>query len=175
MDMISSVLSDITEYASLRGLLFWLAGVITSAIAAVLFFRFSFRKAIKQYKNISRKIYLLRTEGGENLESEGKFIRENGLFKIHETLLLSESIIHQIENDSLVVVGYSKSHKSYQSLIDRASKDKIPIIVIASPMEITPTHLKQFRSYPYFEMCNTLARLLTTILNMALVAPGSKR
>lgn len=92
-----------------------------------------------------------------------------------EILNLSDvGLLETTKKFSVFVVGYSREFAHYSEIIDRAKRDAIPVIFLAGPRDITDEHMALFKDYPYFEMCNSSARLLTTIFNLSAVTPNGK-
>jgi hypothetical protein len=125
------------------------------------------------FKNLSRKIYLLRT-GDRNLGTEHELLKNNGLFDVYNNALDLRNGITSLQTarvSSVFVIGYSKDYSLYQGIVSHAMQKNIPLIVIAQPREIIDSHMAIFQQYVYFEMCNTPARLLTTIFNLSIITP----
>jgi len=59
--------------------------------------------------------------------------------------------------------------------LDRAKERDIPLVVLAKTDKISGKHMSIFQQYIYFEMCNTSARLLTTIFNLSIITPYEKK
>jgi hypothetical protein len=119
----------------------------------------------------------MTTSAQGTLQREKTLLQKNGLYKIHnEILSLSDiGILDTTNRFSIFVISYTKEFAYYQKVIDRAKRDLIPVIFLAGPRDITDEHMAIFKNYPYFEMCNTSARLLTTIFNLSAVTPNEKR
>jgi len=150
---------------------------ILGAITLYSFVYFFFRKEIRLFKNLKRKIYLLRTGAGD-LQTERELFLANGLFDVYTNVIdLKEGVklLQTLKSYSVFVIGYSKGYPFYKEILDHSVPKKIPVIVIAKPGEIIPEHMTIFQKYVYFEMCNTSARLLTTVFNLSLITPYKKR
>lgn len=159
-------------YAFLRFAIFFALG----AVSCFAFLRFFFHKEIKLFKHLKRKIYLLKT-GTSTLETERELLQKNGLFVVSDRVMdlnSDLSLLQTLDSFAIFVVGYSTEYANYQSIIDHAKSNCIPVIVIAKPDEIKD-HMTIFRQYIYFEMCNTPARLLSTIFNLSLITPYEKK
>lgn len=141
------------------------------------FLHFFFRKEVRLFRNLGRKIYLLNT-GGSNLETERQMLVKNGLFSVSESILDVRQDTKQLqvlEGFAVFVLGYSNTYTNYAAIVDYAKTHNSPIVVFAKPTEITTDHMKIFQQHIYFEMCNTSARLLTTILGISLIMPYAKK
>lgn len=138
---------------------------------------FLVRKEIRLFSNLKRNIYLMTTSTANSLQREKVLLQENGLYRVHDEVLnLSDlGVLDTVNKFSTFVIAYSKEFTYYQKVVDRAKRDLIPIIFLANPGEISNEHMAIFKEYPYFEMCNTSARLLTTIFNLSVITPNEKR
>lgn len=150
---------------------------VLGASTCFAFLRFFSRKEIRLFKNLKRRIYLLKT-GAATLETEREMLNKNGLFVVNDRVLdlnNDTNLLQTLDDFSVLVLGYSDSYINYQSIVDHAKSRNIPIIVLANPGEIKEQHAAIFRQNIYFEMCNTSARLLTTIFNLSLITPYEKK
>jgi len=159
-------------YAFLVFIFYFVLGVAT----CYAFLRLFFRKEIRLFRNLKRKVYLLKT-GTATLETEREMLNKNGLFIVNDRVLdlIDTNILQTLESFAVFVIGYSSTCTSYQTIVDHAKASNIPIIVLAKPTEITPEHMAIFQQYIYFEMCNSPARLLTIIFNLSLITPYEKK
>lgn len=156
----------------------FLLGLIPGGFFVYKLVSFLIRKEIRLFKNLKRKIYLMNTDSTNILQREKTLLIQNGLYQINNDVLsLSDlGILETTEKFSVFVIAYSKTFSHYQKVIDRAKRDSIPVIFLAAgPRDITDEHLALFKDYPYFEMCNTSARMLTTIFNLSAVTPNEKK
>lgn len=141
------------------------------------FLRLFFRKEIRLFRNLKRKVYLLKT-GTSTLETEIEMLNKNGLFFVNDRVLdLTQNAVtlQTLEKFAVFVIGYSSTYTDYRTVVDHAKTQNIPIVVLAKPTEITPEHMAIFQQYIYFEMCNSPARLLTIIFNLSLITPYEKK
>ena len=160
-------------YAFLVFVLYFSLGVAT----CYAFLRLFFRKEIRLFKNLKRKVYLLKT-GLATLETERQMLNKNGLFIVNDRvldLMNDTATLQTLEGFAVFVIGYSDTYNNYQTIVTHAKTANIPIIVIAKPAEITVAHMAIFQEYIYFEMCNSPARLLTIIFNLSLITPYEKK
>ncbi len=160
-------------YAFLVFVFYFALGVVT----CYAFLRLFFRKEIRLFRNLKRKVYLLKT-GTATLETEREMLNTNGLFVVNDRILdltNDTNTLQTLEKFAVFVIGYSSSCANYQIIVDRAKASNIPVIVLAKPTEITPEHMAIFQQYIYFEMCNSPARLLTIIFNLSLITPYEKK
>ena len=175
--MILNFWNNLTTAFDIYTLLIFLIYFISGAITTFLFLRLFFRKEIRLFKNLQREVYLLKT-GQANLETEREMINSNGLFSVNEKILDLSNETNQLQtlkDFAVFVVGYSSACTNYQTIVNHAKAQNIPLIVLAKPAEITPEHLNIFQQYIYFEMCNSPARLLTIIFNLSLISPYDKK
>jgi len=167
----------INGFLNLNSLVSFLFGLVPSGYFLYKIASFIIRKEIRLFKNLERNIYLMTVNPQKNLQREKELLEKNGLYKVHNQIyeLSDLGLLDTMENFSVFVVAYSKEYKHYQKIIDRAKKDIIPIIILAGPRDIIDEHMAIFSNYPYFEMCNTSSRLLTTIFNLSVITPNEKR
>ena len=171
------VWTKITFAFAAYDLLVFLFYFFIGVLACFAFLRFWFRKEVRLFRNLGRKIYLIKT-GIADLETERHMLVKNGLYAVNENVLnLSQDTkqLQTLENFAVFVIGYDPGYVNYALMVDHAKDRNIPIVVFARPTEITADHMSIFQQYVYFEMCNTSARLLTTILNLSLVMPYAKK
>lgn len=136
-----------------------------------------FRKEIRLFRNLKRKVYLLKT-GTSTLETEIEMLNKNGLFFVNDRVLdltPDANAVQTLEKFAVFVIGYSNTYANYKTIVDHAKAQNIPVIVLAEPGEITDEHMPIFKQYVYFEMCNSPARLLTIIFNLSLITPYEKK
>lgn len=160
-------------YAFLVFIFYFALGVAT----CYAFLRLFFRKEIRLFRNLKRKVYLLKT-GTSTLETEIELLNKNGLFSVNDRVLdltQNAEAVQTLEKFAVFVVGYSSAYMDYKTLVDHAKAQNIPVIVLAEPREITDEHMPIFKQYVYFEMCNSPARLLTIIFNLSLITPYEKK
>ena len=158
-------------YAFLAFVFYFALGVAT----CYAFLRLFFRKEIRLFRNLKRKVYILKT-GTATLETEREMLNKNGLFTVDDRVLdlTDTNTIQTLENFAVFVIGYSSIYANYQTIVDHAKASNIPVIVLAKPTEIIAEHMTIFQKYIYFEMCNSPARLLTIIFNLSLITPYEK-
>lgn len=160
-------------YAFLVFIFYFALGVAT----CYAFLRLFFRKEIRLFKNLKRKVYLLKT-GTSTLETEIEMLNKNGLFLVNDRVLdltQNATALQTLEKFAVFVIGYSNTYTDYKAVVDRGKAKNIPVIVLAKPTEITSEHMAIFQRYIYFEMCNSPARLLTIIFNLSLITPYEKK
>jgi len=160
-------------YAFLVFIFYFALGVAT----CYAFLRLFFRKEIRLFRNLKRKVYLLKT-GTSTLETEIELLNKNGLFFVNDRILdltQNSNAVQTLEKFAVFVVGYSNTYTDYKTVVDHAKAQNIPVIVLAKPTEITNEHMAIFQQYVYFEMCNSPARLLTIIFNLSLITPYEKK
>ncbi len=161
-------------YALFTFLFYFSIGTITCFV----FLRFFFKKEIRMFRNLKRKVYLLKTNQ-DALETEMEMLNKNGLFsKVERVYDISAGLdqLQTFEDFAIYVAEYSGSYEFYPDLVATAKVKKIPLIILAKPENrISSEHMSKFQQHIYFEMCNSSARLLTLLLNLALVSPYDKR
>ncbi len=160
-------------YAFLVFVFYFTLGVAT----CYAFIRLFFRKETRLFRNLKRKVYILKT-GTASLETEREMLNKNGLFVVNDRVLdltNDANTLQTLENFAVFVIGYSSVYTNYQTMVDHAKVANIPVIVLAKPTEITSEHMAIFQQYIYFEMCNSPARLLTIIFNLSLITPYEKK
>jgi hypothetical protein len=164
-------------FLDVHSIISFFLGLLPAGYAAYKLAEFVLRKEIRLFNNLKRTIYLLKT-GRNNLVTEKELLSENGLYDVHNSILdLTNDIkpLQTLRDFSVFVVGYSQDYSNYQSILDRVKSKNIPLIVLAKPNEISDEHMNIFQQYIYFEMCNTSARLLTTIFSLSVVTPYEKK
>lgn len=172
-DFWQNLLNALDIYAVLAFLFYFGLGVGT----CIAFIRLFFRKEIRLFQNLKRKVYLFKT-GPVALDTEREMLHRNGLFVVNDRVLdltSGTNPLQTLEGLAVFVVGYSNAYRSYQAIVDHAKSKNIPLIMIAKPAEITNDHMAIFQQYIYFEMCNSPARLLTIIFNLSLITPHGKK
>jgi hypothetical protein len=168
----------INQFLTWQSLVAFLLGLLPGGYFAYRLVRFIVRKEVRLFQNLQRTVYLIKMGKEPNLQREHELIRQAGIFTLHHAVLDyagDKGILETIKGKCVMVLGYSEALDSYRPIIERATRSHIPIIVIAQPNEISPDHMAAFREYPYFEMCNTSARLLTTIFNLSAVTPYEEK
>lgn len=172
-----NILESISNFFTFRDLIVFVIGLIPSGYIIYKLVAFLTRKEIRLFNNLKRKVYVLSTDSSQSLQREKSLLQTNGFFTIHDEIIsLSDiGVLETLNNSSVFVIGYSKSFKNYKEIISRAKRNSIPVVFFASPGEIIDEHMKLFREYPYFEMCNSTARLLTTIFNLCAISPNDKK
>lgn len=171
------IMKFIKGFLDIHSAVAFLVGFLPAGYFAYRLVSFIIRKEIRLFKNLKRKIYLLKT-GSSNLEAEKELLNENGLYDVHNTILDLSSEIKSLQTTkvfSVFVIGYSKGYLNYQGILNVAKSKNIPVIVLAKSNEISQDHMNIFQEYIYFEMCNTSARLLTTIFNLSIITPYEKK
>lgn len=155
----------------------FLIGLIPAGFFVYKLVSFLVRKEIRLFKNLQRTIYLMNTTSSPSLQREKNLLIQNGLYNVNDQIFnLSDlGLLETTDKFSIFVIAYSKEFSHYDQIIDRAKRDLIPVIFLAGPRDIIDEHMAIFKKYPYFEMCNTSARLLTTIFNLSAVTPNDKR
>lgn len=167
----------INGFLNIQSGISFLIGFIVSSIFVYKLVYFIISKELRMFNNLKRTIFLMTTSTQGTLQREKTLLQKNGLYKVHnEIFSLSDiGVLDTASRFSIFVISYTKEFAHYQKIIDRAKRDLIPVIFLAGPRDITDEHMAIFKDYPYFEMCNTSARLLTTIFNLSAVTPNEKR
>lgn len=167
----------INSFFNIQSAISFMVGLIPAGFFVYKLVSFLIRKEIRLFNNLKRTIYLMTTSTQSSLQREKTLLQKNGLYQVNNEILnLSDlGILDTTDKFSVFVIAYSKEFTHYQNIIDRAKRDLIPVIFLAGPRDIIDDHMAIFKDYPYFEMCNTSARLLTTIFNLSAVTPNEKR
>ncbi len=144
-----------------------------------LFLSFAIKKERRVFKNLKKTIYLLQT-GLEGMQTEHELFKENKmLFHVHDKVFNLSSdplILNTIKSDSVLVVGYSETFGKYDALVQLAKTTNSALIVYAKlPHKITDAHLELFNSHKYYDMCQSIARLMTVVFNLAIIIPEKKK
>lgn len=132
---------------------------------------------MRLFKNLQRTIYLMSTDSTTVLQREKTMFHMNGLYHVSPDIVHLSDLGHleTVKDFSIFVVGYTRGFGHYKEVIDRAKRNSIPVVVLAGPRDITDEDMAIFKEYPYFEMCNTSSRLLTTIFSLSAVTPNDKK
>lgn len=167
----------INNFFNIHSAISFIVGLVPAGFFVYKLVSFLIRKEIRLFNNLKRMIYLMTTDTQNSLQREKTLLQKNGLYQVNNEILnLSDlGMLDTTDKFSVFVVAYSKEFAHYQNIIDRAKRDLIPVIFLAGPQDITDDHMIIFKDYPYFEMCNTSARLLTTIFNLSAITPDEKR
>lgn len=151
-----------------------LIGLVIAIIGGIKLIKLITKIDNRIYNNLRRKIYLFTTSNIPNLQREYEILKNNGIYNVHNQIIgLSSDIgLLQIVDDySFFIIGYSKEYPFYEDIIERAKRNSIPLVVFAPNDHITEQHMISLRAYPYFDMCNTTARLLATIYSLSCTMP----
>lgn len=167
----------INSFFNIQSAISFLLGLIPAGFFVYKLVSFLIRKEIRLFNNLKRTVYLMTTSNQSSLQREKTLLQKNGLYHTHNEIFdLSDlGILETTDKFSVFVIAYSKEFTHYQKIIDRAKRDAIPVIFLAGPGSILDEHMAIFKDYPYFEMCNTSARLLTTIFNLSVITPNEKK
>jgi len=151
--------------------------IVIGAINTSMFIAFLFRKERRIFNNLKKKIYLFQT-GQEGLQTEYELLKENKLlFHVHEIIFnlpANPNVLKAVKINSIYVVKYSAEYNGYEALVRSADEKGSALIVFSKPSEIIKSHMELFNHYKYYEMCNSVARLLTLIFNFAIIIPDKK-
>lgn len=167
----------INDFFNIHSGISFLIGFIVNSLFVYKLVSFFIHKEIRLFKNLKRTIYLMTTSNQGQLQREKSLLQKNGLYHVYDEIISLSDLgtLDTVEKFSIFVISYSKEFTHYQEIIDRAKRDVIPVIFLTSPKDITDEQMAIFKEYPYFDMCNTSARLLTTIFNLSAVTPDEKR
>ena len=153
-------------------------GIISLVISVSVCVFFVARKERRIFKNLKKTIYLFQT-GPDGLQAEHELLKENKLlFRVHDKIFnLPENpnILNTIKRKSIFVVKYSKGYERYDALVQTAKNTDSALIVLSKmAREIEDEHMALFNSHKYYDMCNSVSRLLVLIFNLAIIIPEKK-
>lgn len=167
----------INGFLNVHSLVSFVLGLLPGGFFAYRLVRFLVRKEVRLFKNLQRKVYFLRVADQPTMQREIEMATRSGLFTLHPSIVdvhRDGGVLEMIDPAAVIVVGYSPTYCQYEAIVERARRHSIPLIVFAESSQIT-VHMPLFRGYPYFEMCNTSTRLLSTIFNICAVTPYAKK
>ncbi len=142
-------------------------GIVLGVIIVILFFRWWYKKELRFYKNSNKKsIFLIKSENNK-LEDEIKLIKGTGIFKIGETISYDSTGIDRLEKSkhSLVIIGYSKDMKNFNSFFEKIKTKGIPLVVY-SKIKLPDEIFDKCREYSWYSTCQTPLRLISDIFTI---------
>jgi len=115
----------------------WLFGILLIILLflrkTLVFIWRTIQREWRLHKGLSRPIMIVipkekERENSENMKEERKLMKNSGIFNISEDdYYASESF--EVENHSLIILGYCQGMENVKEVIDSAKKKKIPLIV----------------------------------------------
>lgn len=158
--------------------LHWIIGILIIVILALIpFFLFIKRYIRLQFRfarNLTRKIYFLKTSDLKNLQTEKDALKDIKIFNIEDDIKSISNdltVLQKMQKHSAFVIGYDPNFDMYADLIKHACDRKIPVIIFARQGEIqNPEHWKAFNSYICCDIANTTNRILVILINTLMIA-----
>jgi len=132
--------------------------------------RFWYRKEIRLCKNARRPIMIFKSEDSD-MEVETKLLRDVGLFHVDEEPTDKHQMTDRLSGYGLVIIGYSKKMKDFDTIFSAVKAAHIPVIVYGD----LPDELAQdLRKYSWHCMCRTPLRLVNDVLGILSTFPHEK-
>ena len=86
-----------------------------------------------------------------------------------------ERAIDLMNENRLVIIGYSPNSQAFKDTFNAAKQREIPVIVYAGPTRITEGDMKLLQSYSHHSMCNTPLRLISDVFAMMGTLPEEEK
>ena len=153
-----------------HGALVLLAGVVTFGFA---FFKFSFFKALRLFRNRQRPIMIFKSKS-EDMEVETKLLRDCKLFNIPEDPTDKLQDTNRITNHCLVIIGFSPAMKDFDQIYEGVQRFGVPVIIY-SKRSIPAKVLKTIKKYPWYSVCQVPLRLLNDVFTVLSTFPEKKK
>jgi len=153
MDIIIKIISAIETIPFLGRVVDFLFGLILA-----------FKKEVRLILNLSRPIMVIGSPKRE-MEIETRLLKDAGFFRIENPVNKPQNT-DRLRRHSLIIVGYTSGETKIQSILATAKYKNVPVIVVASPGEISRKDIKAINSYSFCEIANSNLRLMNLIFSI---------
>ncbi len=136
-------------------------------------FQFFQKKERRLFKNLQRPIGIIATPD-KPMTHESVLLKRVGFFNIKEPSS-DERAIDLMNENRLVIIGYSPNSQAFKDTFNAAKQREIPVIVYAGPTRITEGDMKLLQSYSHHSMCNTPLRLISDVFAMMGTLPEEEK
>lgn len=149
------------------------ASVVLSVAASIGATKWWLGKERRLYKNIRREVLFVSTEKC-SIGIEQDILKRNGLFMDVRLAPDSENLSALVEEQRLIVLGYSPGSEKFWSIYEKAAANGVYVIVYARDHIIEPEPLKRIRKYAYHSLATTPLRLMADVFAVMATAPNGK-
>lgn len=164
----------LSALSTIHWLILIVISVITGAIGAISYLKLFYKREKIISDNLKRpiKIFFPLGHTTKNMEMEYNLLSKSGLFNVERPTSDFRDTV-RISNHSLVILGCDEQMKNFDTIFDKASAQKIPILIytFGDNKALQTTHWQKLNTYPYYSVCNTPLRLISDVFTMLSTFP----